>query len=136
VYKRQVKCKIEKELNEFSNNKSKKGIYSIQFMLHGNRKTIYAGKMEPREAKRLCEKVGELAGIRNRNARIEESETTKRLAAWAAIFAVSTALAGIWGMNFEHMPELAWTYGYPAALGVIGLVSGLLYRRFKKAGWL
>ncbi|NCW97826.1 MAG: magnesium transporter, partial [Betaproteobacteria bacterium] len=51
-------------------------------------------------------------------------------------FAASTALAGIWGMNFEHMPELAWTYGYPAALGVIGLVSGLLYRRFKKAGWL
>ncbi|NDI21716.1 MAG: GNAT family N-acetyltransferase, partial [Betaproteobacteria bacterium] len=67
---------------------------------------------------------------------IDETEVTKRLAAWAAIFAASTALAGIWGMNFEHMPELAWTYGYPAALGVIGLVSGLLYRRFKKAGWL
>lgn len=59
-------------------SKSKKGIYSIQFMLHGNRKTIYAGKMEPREAKRLCEKVGELAGIRNRNARIEESETISK----------------------------------------------------------
>ena len=42
---------------------------------------------------------------------IEESETTKRLAAWAAIFAVSTALAGIWGMNFEHMPELKWAFG-------------------------
>ncbi|NDH34396.1 MAG: magnesium and cobalt transport protein CorA, partial [Betaproteobacteria bacterium] len=45
---------------------------------------------------------------------IDETEVTKRLAAWAAIFAASTALAGIWGMNFEHMPELAWTYGYPA----------------------
>ncbi|MGP1629726.1 MAG: magnesium and cobalt transport protein CorA, partial [Giesbergeria sp.] len=44
---------------------------------------------------------------------IEESETTKRLAAWAAIFAVSTAMAGIWGMNFEVMPELKWRYGYP-----------------------
>ena len=50
---------------------------------------------------------------------IEETEITKRLAAWAGIFAVATAFAGIWGMNFEHMPELKWTWGYPAALGVI-----------------
>jgi magnesium transporter len=67
---------------------------------------------------------------------IEESEVTKRLAAWAAIFAASTALAGIWGMNFEHMPELTWTWGYPLALCIIGSVAGLLYRRFRKAGWL
>jgi magnesium transporter len=57
---------------------------------------------------------------------IEESEVTKRLAAWAAIFAVSTALAGIWGMNFEFMPELKWKYGYPMALGVIGSIAGIL----------
>ena len=43
---------------------------------------------------------------------IEENEVTKRLAAWAGIFAVCTAFAGIWGMNFEHMPELKWRYGY------------------------
>jgi len=67
---------------------------------------------------------------------IEESETTKRLAAWAAIFAVSTALAGIWGMNFEHMPELKWAYGYPLALGLIASAAGVLYWRFRKAGWL
>ncbi len=67
---------------------------------------------------------------------IEESETTKRLAAWAAIFAVSTALAGIWGMNFEHMPELKWVYGYPFALGLIAGAAGLLWWRFKRAGWL
>jgi magnesium transporter len=67
---------------------------------------------------------------------IEESETTKRLAAWAAIFAVSTAMAGIWGMNFEHMPELRWTYGYPLALGLIAAAGVLLYRRFRRAGWL
>ena len=67
---------------------------------------------------------------------IEESETTKRLAAWAAIFAVSTALAGIWGMNFEHMPELKWALGYPMALGVIASAGGLLYWRFRRAGWL
>ena len=67
---------------------------------------------------------------------IEESETTKRLAAWAAIFAVSTALAGIWGMNFEHMPELKWAFGYPLALSVIFTAGVVLYWRFRKAGWL
>lgn len=67
---------------------------------------------------------------------IEESETTKRLAAWAAIFAVSTAMAGIWGMNFEVMPELKWRYGYPAALGAIVIAGLVLYRRFRKVGWL
>ncbi|MDO9103748.1 MAG: magnesium/cobalt transporter CorA [Methylovulum sp.] len=67
---------------------------------------------------------------------IEESEVTKRLAAWAGLFAVATAFAGIWGMNFENMPELRWQYGYPAALTTITLVCCILYRRFKKAGWL
>jgi magnesium transporter len=67
---------------------------------------------------------------------IEESEVNKRLAAWAGIFAVATAFAGIWGMNFKSMPELEWEYGYPAALGVIATACALLYRRFKKTGWL
>ena len=67
---------------------------------------------------------------------IEDSEVTKRLAAWASIFAVCTAFAGIWGMNFEHMPELKWRFGYPLALGTIVLVCLLLYRRFKRVGWL
>ncbi len=67
---------------------------------------------------------------------IEESEVNKRLAAWAGIFAVATAFAGIWGMNFKVMPELQWDYGYPFALVVITVVCGILYRRFKKAGWL
>ena len=67
---------------------------------------------------------------------IEESETTKRLAAWAAIFAASTALAGIWGMNFDVMPELHWQYGYPLALGCIATTGALLYWRFRKVGWL
>ncbi|HEV2612421.1 MAG TPA: magnesium/cobalt transporter CorA [Noviherbaspirillum sp.] len=67
---------------------------------------------------------------------IEESEVNKRLAAWAAIFAVATAFVGIWGMNFEHMPELKWKYGYPAALGFVAVICGYLYYRFKKSGWL
>jgi magnesium transporter len=67
---------------------------------------------------------------------IEESEDNKKLAAWAGIFAVATALAGIWGMNFKLMPELDWEYGYPVALSIITLGSLLLYLRFKRAGWL
>jgi len=69
-------------------------------------------------------------------ATIEENETTKRLAAWAGIFAVATALVGIWGMNFEFMPELHWKYGYPMALGIIAVACTILYFRFKKSGWL
>jgi magnesium transporter len=67
---------------------------------------------------------------------IEDNETTKRLAAWAGIFAVATAFVGVWGMNFEFMPELKWRFGYPLALTIIVGVCGLLYWRFRKAGWL
>jgi len=67
---------------------------------------------------------------------LDEGEVNKRLAAYAAIFAVLTAFAGIWGMNFKNMPELDWRYGYPAALTLMATTCFLLYRRFKRAGWL
>ncbi|WP_338760188.1 magnesium/cobalt transporter CorA [Massilia sp. METH4] len=67
---------------------------------------------------------------------IEENDISKKLASYAAIFAVFTAFAGVWGMNFEFMPELKWKYGYPCALATMALVCGYLYRKFKKAGWL
>ncbi len=67
---------------------------------------------------------------------IEESEVTKRLAAWAGIFAVATFFVGVWGMNFQHMPELHHPWGYPAALGVIATTCGLMYWRFRRVGWL
>ena len=67
---------------------------------------------------------------------IEESVVNKRLAAWAGIFAVISAFAGIWGMNFKNMPELEWHYGYPMALATIAIVCVILYRQFKKSGWL
>ncbi|MDQ2990960.1 MAG: magnesium and cobalt transport protein CorA, partial [Pseudomonadota bacterium] len=67
---------------------------------------------------------------------IDESEVNKRLAAWAAIFAVFTAFAGVWGMNFKVMPELEWKYGYVAAVALMFGVCGYLYWRFKKSGWL
>ena len=67
---------------------------------------------------------------------IEESEVTKRLAAWAGIFAVATFFVGVWGMNFQHMPELQQPWGYPAALGLISTTCGLMYWRFRRVGWL
>jgi magnesium transporter len=67
---------------------------------------------------------------------IDESEVNKKLAAWAAIFAVFTAFAGIWGMNFKFMPELEWKWGYPMALAAMVGVALYMYQRFRKAGWL
>ncbi len=61
---------------------------------------------------------------------------TRQLAAWAAILAVPTAIAGIYGMNFKFMPELEWKYGYGVIWGVIVFVCISLYIRFKRAGWL
>ena len=67
---------------------------------------------------------------------IDEGEVNKRLAAWAAIFAVFTAFAGVWGMNFEYMPELKSRWGYPTALGFMFCLCGYLYYRFRRSGWL
>ena len=67
---------------------------------------------------------------------LEQSDVHKRLAAWAGIFAVATAFAGIWGMNFKAMPELQWEYGYPLALGVIVSACAFLFFRFRRMGWL
>lgn len=61
---------------------------------------------------------------------------TRQLAAWAAILAVPTAIAGIYGMNFEHMPELKTEYGYFVVLAVIAIICTALYARFKRVGWL
>jgi magnesium transporter len=67
---------------------------------------------------------------------VSQNEDTRRLAAWAAIFAVPTAIAGIYGMNFDLMPELRWRLGYPFVLALIGGLCLTLYLRFKKAKWL
>jgi magnesium transporter len=67
---------------------------------------------------------------------LQENEVTKRLAAYAALVAVPTLVAGIYGMNFEHMPELKWVWGYPLALGIMVVVDGWLVWRFRRAGWL
>lgn len=65
-----------------------------------------------------------------------QSDTTRQLAAWAAILAVPTAIAGIYGMNFDFMPELNWRYGYFVVLGVIATICAALFVQFKRVGWL
>ncbi len=67
---------------------------------------------------------------------LQNSEMTKRLAAYAALVAVPTMIAGIYGMNFKHMPELGWSFGYPMAIAAMVLIDGILAWRFRKAGWL
>ncbi|MCW2831918.1 MAG: corA [Aeromicrobium sp.] len=67
---------------------------------------------------------------------VQQNEDMRKLTAGATIFAVPTAIAGIYGMNFEHMPELTWDVGYPLSLAVMGGLCAYIYWRFKRSGWL
>jgi len=67
---------------------------------------------------------------------VRQNEDMRRISAWVAIAAVPTMIAGIYGMNFAHMPELGWSFGYPMALGIMAAACTLLYRGFKRSGWL
>jgi magnesium transporter len=67
---------------------------------------------------------------------VRQNADMRRISAWVAILAVPTSIAGIYGMNFEHMPELGWTLGYPAVLVLIVVVCAYMYHRFRRAGWL
>ena len=90
----------------------------------------------PRRARGLNETLGyilDVAGL------LEQSRTgtiTRQLAAWAAILAVPTAVAGIYGMNFDFMPELQWRYGYFMALGLMLTVNVVLYILFRRRNWI
>ncbi len=67
---------------------------------------------------------------------LQQNEAVRKISGWAAIIAVPTFMASIWGMNFKHMPELAWRVGYPVALATMVLVGFVLYRTLRRAGWL
>jgi magnesium transporter len=67
---------------------------------------------------------------------MRQNEDMRKISAWVAIVAVPTMVAGIYGMNFEHMPELEWRYGYPFVLVVTAVICFVLYRNFKRRGWL
>jgi magnesium transporter len=67
---------------------------------------------------------------------LQQNDDMRRLAAYAALFGIVTAMVGVYGMNFIHMPELHWRYGYPTILAVTALLCWITYRRFRKSGWL
>jgi magnesium transporter len=67
---------------------------------------------------------------------VRQNNDMRKISAWVAIAVVPTMIAGIYGMNFENMPELKWSFGYPLVIGVMLIICGGLYRYFKKVGWL
>jgi magnesium transporter len=67
---------------------------------------------------------------------VRQNEDMRKISAWVAIVAVPTMIAGIYGMNFEHMPELEWEAGYPAVVAVMAAICFSLWRYFKRVGWL
>ena len=67
---------------------------------------------------------------------VQQNDDMRKISAWVAIVAVPTMVAGIYGMNFEHMPELEWRYGYPLVLGLMLAACVSLFRLFKRSGWL
>ena len=67
---------------------------------------------------------------------LNETEVTKKLAAWAAIIAVPTLIAGVYGMNFKNVPEYDWAYGYPLALLAMFGIDIVIYLWFKRIRWL
>ncbi|MFF4834364.1 magnesium/cobalt transporter CorA [Streptomyces sp. NPDC001315] len=67
---------------------------------------------------------------------VRQNDDMRKISAWAAMAAVPTMIAGIYGMNFDHMPELHWIWSYPAVIAVMAVLEVLLYRAFKRQGWL
>lgn len=67
---------------------------------------------------------------------VRQNNDMRTISAWAALIAAPTLLAGVWGMNFTHMPELDWVVGYPVAIGSMLLAVALLWRQFKRSGWI
>ncbi|MEU6086109.1 magnesium and cobalt transport protein CorA [Streptomyces sp. NPDC047085] len=67
---------------------------------------------------------------------VAQNEDMRKITAWAAVIAVPTMVCGVYGMNFDHMPELHWRFGYPLVMGVMALACAALYRGFRRNGWL
>ncbi|MGH2900715.1 MAG: CorA family divalent cation transporter, partial [Solirubrobacteraceae bacterium] len=67
---------------------------------------------------------------------VHQNDVVKRISGWAAIITVPTFIASVYGMNFRHMPELAWRYGYPVVLLAMAVIAFVLHRVLRRAGWL
>ena len=80
--------------------------------------------------------LSEVLAVNLTRVSVQQNEDMRRISGWVAIVAVPTLLAGLWGMNFEHMPELRQPWGYPAALAVMALVAYALFRYLRKQRWI
>jgi len=92
---------------------------------------------------KACETSGGLDSLLNTvlqadlaHIQLRQNEDVRKISGWVALTATPTMIAGIYGMNFSHMPELNWTLGYPLALSLMSGVSGFVYYKLKKSGWL
>ncbi|MET3922409.1 magnesium/cobalt transporter CorA [Arthrobacter sp. UYEF20] len=79
---------------------------------------------------------GTLTANRQNEVSVEQNEQVKKISSWAAIFFAPSFVAGVYGMNFDNMPELHWTFGYPMAIGLMAGTAALMYAIFKRKGWL
>ncbi|MEU9734449.1 CorA family divalent cation transporter [Streptomyces sp. NPDC048002] len=91
-----------------------------------------------RSRKALKESSAQVGDVNDRIAAGHSSavDNFKRISSWAAILFAPTLVGTIYGMNFENMPELTWTFGYPFAIGLMGVICTGLYVIFKRRGWL
>jgi magnesium transporter len=87
-------------------------------------------------AQALNDTLGSIVEVASLLEQNRQGAITRQLAAWAAILAVPTAIAGIYGMNFDFMPELEWRYGYFAIVGGMLTICAALFWRFRRIGWL
>lgn len=80
--------------------------------------------------------LGDMLSVHLSQVSVRQNEDVRKISSWAAIAAAPTLVASIYGMNFQHMPELSWTFGYPLAIALMGGVCFTLYRLFRRSGWL
>jgi magnesium transporter len=84
----------------------------------------------------LDDVINSVLAARLAQVSVDQNNDMRKIAAWAAIAAVWTAIAGIYGMNFEYMPETKWVFGYPGVMTLMVISSAALYRAFRRSGWL
>lgn len=80
--------------------------------------------------------LGDMVAVHLAQVSVRQNEDMRRISAWAAMIAVPTLVAGVYGMNFRHMPELGWVAGYPAAVAAMVIACLALWRAFRRSGWL
>jgi magnesium transporter len=139
--------KLQREVQEFNQATSSlvepvdrlaRGNYEV---VHGEVRTYFRDVYDHlvRVHEQLDTAHGLLTGALQANlaqVTVRQNEDVRKISAIVAILAAPTMIAGIYGMNFEHMPELTWTFGYPLVIGVMLVICFSLYRYFKNAGWL